>query len=350
MKRALVASLILILASLACNLDFNPPPLSLTQPAAQPSSSPVVLQATPTFTVLPPTAYVPPPTETLAPSPTVPPAQPASTATQPAGPRLSIDQIRNATLTITGSDQNIRTITLKNGKYEEGSDPAQPGYILVQLGDKIAFGDLNGDGLEDAAASMIESFGGTGEYISIVAILNQAGQPNPVATGLIDDRPILIELAIRSGEIFVDAIVHGPNDPMCCAALATTRSYRLLGNQLFISRFTSKTSQGVERIIKIDSPADGTEINGPILITGTVSVSPFENNLTYTVFPLSYPDPSAQAGFTVKGDGLGGPGSFELPLDLTVGGYKGPLRIEISDVSPADGSYLALETLYLTIK
>ena len=166
----------------------------------------------------------------------------------------------------------------------------------------------------------------------------------------IDDRAILQELAIQKGEIFVDAIIHGPNDPMCCAALATTRLYRLLENDLFLTHFTSKTSEGLERIIKIDSPLDGTETSGPFVIKGSVSVSPFENNLTYTVFPLTSHEPSGQAGFTISGDGLGGPGSFELPLDLSIGSYKGPVRIEISDVSPADGSYLAVTTLYLTLK
>ena len=350
MKRALVASLVLILASPACNLVFNPPALSITPMPAQPSSSPVVLLATPTLTIVPPTAYLHPPTETLAPQATTTQTQAPVTATQPTGPSLTVEQIRNATITVTGSDQIMRTITLKDGKFGEGTDPAQPGYILVQLGEKIAFGDLNADGLEDAAVTMTENYGGTGEYVSIVAILNEAGQPNPVATALIDDRPLINELAIQNGEIFVDAKIHGPNDPMCCAAFPTTRFYRLLENALFISRFTSKTSTGLERVIQIDSPADGSQISGPFVIKGSVSVSPFENSLTYTVFPLSSPELSGQAGFTINGDSMGGPGSFELPLDLTIGGFKGPVRIEISDASPADGSYLALDTLYVTLK
>ncbi len=346
MKRALVATLFLALAMLACILDFNPPPLSLTPPAAQPSSPPVVVLATPTLTPIPATAYVPVPTETLVPATQT---MPAATATS-ASPTLTLDQLRNASLTILGSDQILRDITLKDGKYEEGTDPAQPGYVLIHLGQKIAFGDLNGDGLEDAAVTMVENFGGTGEFVSVVAILNQAGQPKPAANALIDDRPILNELAIQNGEIFVDAIVHGPNDPMCCAALPKTGYYRLIENSLILSRLTSKTSEGSERSIQIEAPADGSEISGPFLIKGSVSISPFENNLTYTIFPLDTNEPSGQAGFTINGDGLGGPGTFELPLDLTIGGYKGPVRIEISDVSPADGSYLAIDTLYVLLK
>jgi hypothetical protein len=120
--------------------------------------------------------------------------------------------------------------------------------------------------------------------------------------------------------------------------------------ELVLSSFVTKTIDGAQRLITIDTPANGAEISGPFVIKGGVTISPFENNLVYKVYVPGTADPVAQAGFTVSADGLGGPGTFELPLDFSAESFKGPVRIEISDVSPADGSILALKTLYLTFK
>lgn len=345
MKRFVATLLVLVLASLACSLDFNPPPLSLTPALGLATRTPVMLQPTLTSTPIPPTAtrrVEPVETETQIP-PTVPPTSTTS-------PGLTAELLRNSTLTIMGSDQILRTITLKDGKYQAGTDPAQSGYVSVSLGEKIAFGDLNADGVEDAAIIIGENYGGSGVFISVVAVLNENGQPNAVATAVIDDRAMINDLSIKDGEIFVDATVHDVSDAMCCPSLPSTRNYRLVENELVLSRLTTKTPDGTERVIAVTSPANGTEISGAFVVKGSVTVSPFENTLSYSVFLPGTKDPVAQSGFTISADGLGGPGTFELPLDFTAAGFKGPVRIEISDLSAADGSYLALKTLYLTLK
>jgi hypothetical protein len=165
MKRFIASLLVLVLASLACSLDFNPPPLSLTPAQGAATRTPLMIQPTLTSTLIPPTA-----TETQIP-PTV----------TPATPTLTVEQLRNATLTVMGSDQILRTVTLKDGLYQEGSDPAQLGYVSISLGENFAFGDLNADGMDDAAIIIGENYGGTGVFVSVVAVLNQGGLPNAVA-------------------------------------------------------------------------------------------------------------------------------------------------------------------------
>ena len=340
MKRFVASLLVLLLASLACSLDFNPPPLSLTPSQGRATRTPLMLPPTLTSTPVPPTAT---PQETATET-QVPP-----TGT-PILPVLTVEQLRNSTLTIMGSDQILRTITLQDGKYQEGTDPAQVGYVSISLGEKIGFGDLNADGLEDAAITIAENYGGSGVFVSVVVLLNQGGQPNAVATALIDDRPMINDLSIQNGEVFVDATIHGIKDAMCCPSLPSTRNYRLIENELVLSRYTTKTPDGAERVITITSPANNAEISGAFVIKGSVTISPFENNLVYSVFLPGTKDPVAQAGFMIKADGLGGPGSFELPLDFSAAGFTGPVRIEIADLSPANGSYLALNTLFVTLK
>jgi len=351
--------ILLALVTRACALDFSPPPLQTTPQAVAASQVPFVILATPTLTAIPPTETLPPPTETAAaqpepatqtPTPLEESPTPLVETPTPANPILTVEQLRNATLTIMGSDQILRSITLKDGGYASDPDPAAPGYIEVKLTDQIAFGDLNGDGFLDAAIIIAESFGGTGTFISTVAILNQNGQPEAAATALIEDRAIINEIAVRDGGIFVDAIIHGPNDPLCCAAMPSKRFYRLNGNDLTLTQLSSTTPTGQERIIQIDSPANETEISSPFLIQGSVSVSPFENTLVYYVYAKDNPTPLAQAGFTISGDGLGGPGSFELPIDPARYNWNGPVRIVIADSSAADGSLLALSSIFVNFK
>ena len=334
MKRLIGILLVLVLATLACS--FNPTLVQSDFPTPPVTNTPVLIQPTLAVNLVTPSAL---------PETTVP--QPQAPATVP---NLTVEQLRNATLSITGSDQIIRSMEFKDGKYELGSDPAQSGYISVTMGEKIGFGDLIADGAQDAVISIGENYGGTGVFVSVVAVLNNNGQPNPVATAVIEDRAMINQLGIVNGEILVDATTHGPNDPMCCPSLPSTRAYRLIENTLVLSRLSTKTPDGAERVIKIESPADGAEVNGPFVIKGSVSISPFENSLVYKVFQQDFNEPLDMAGFTIHADGIGGPGTFELALDFSQKGFKGPLRIEISDSSPADGSTLALATIYVMAK
>ena len=47
-----------------------------------------------------------------------------------------------------------------------------------------------------------------------------------VTSTIVDDRPQLNALSIANNEIFLDAVIHGIDEPMCCPTLRTTRHYR----------------------------------------------------------------------------------------------------------------------------
>jgi hypothetical protein len=328
-RRFLSAFLVLALASVACSVSLD---LTGTPAPAQPATD------TPASV----------PTDEAAPTP-----EPVATDIPPTPvPALAIEQLRNAEVKIAGiaDAESMRTIQLTDGRFESGSDPAVEGYVNVAMGAQVAFGDLNGDDIPDAAIIIGENYGGTGNFVSVVAMLNQGGQPVFAGSALIDDRPIINSVAIQNGEILVDSMIHGPNDPGCCPAQPVNQSYRLWDGRLVLSHFISETPSGVERIINIESPLDGAEVSGAFTVTGSFTISPFENNLSYSVFLEGTPDPIAQAGLMVNALEMGGPGTFELPLDFSAAGTTGNIRIEISDLSAADGSYLALDTLFITVK
>ena len=96
----------------------------------------------------------------------------------------------------------------------------------------MAYGDLNGDGMEDAAVLLAESSGGSGTFISVAAVVNQDGQPVNAGTAPVGDRPQLKSLAIQNGQIVMEIVTQGPDDPMCCPTLKVRKTYSLQDGRL----------------------------------------------------------------------------------------------------------------------
>jgi hypothetical protein len=141
--------LVLVLAILACNIQTAPP-----------TSTPVVI-----------------PDTTASPEPTSTPVTPSVIPDTPVGPTavpgsLTPDMLRNGTYHTPFYD---RIVTLVNGSYSEGSGS---NIFSVQMLDIYAFGDLDGDGKDDAAILLAENGGGSGTFVSLIAILDQGGTPH----------------------------------------------------------------------------------------------------------------------------------------------------------------------------
>jgi hypothetical protein len=258
-----------------------------------------------------------------------------------------MEQLRNARYPLVFQDSQP-VVQLTEGRYETG-DSSSSGRMLITLADPIAFGDLDGDGAVDAAVLLAENYGGTGVFVSVIAVLNRDGQPVPAAAGRIDDRPMLNDLQIRNGQIFLEAVVHGPGDPSCCAARPIQEVLQYWGGKLVITGLSMRTPDGRERVIAIDSPAGGSAVSWPLTVAGHCTIAPFENNLVYSVYDLDN-NRLALGPLTVNAAGVGGPGTFSLALDLHNTDLTGPIRIQVEDSSAADGSMLALASVILNIK
>jgi hypothetical protein len=287
--------------------------------------SPPLLETPPSLPTTEPPVY----TEPATPAPTVPP--------------MTLDMLKNATYMLPFYG---RTVTLTNGAYQEGSGAE---IFSVSITGAIAFGDLNGDGLEDAAAILVENGGGTGQFESVVVMINQGGVLAQAGVAQLGDRVQINSLAIQAGRVLLDMLVQGPNDAMCCPTQPLTQAYQHLANGLFLMHATSKTLSGAERTITITSPANNAEVTTPVTVTGSVSMTPFENTLIYRIYKVANEEIIANP-LMVEAAEMGGPGTFTLDLDLTKAGVTGPIRLEILDISMADGSTLALDAIILVLK
>jgi hypothetical protein len=270
-------------------------------------------------------------------------ANPATSTTVPAEAK----EIRNAEYQL-GATDTLQVVQLTDGKFEQGT-PGATDFISVSVTDFIAVGDLDADGVDEAAALVSENYGGTGIFVFLAVYSNVDGTWTFQTSNMVDDRPQLGALSIANNEIFLDAVIHGLDDPMCCPTLRTTRHYRFVDNLLDMIDYTTFTPDGKPRTIMIESPADGSEVFTSVPIKGNVAIAPFENNLVYRIYDVSGIELSAGA-ITVSAPDLGAPGTFEtvIPLGNILSGAI--IRLEVQDVSAADDSLLAMDSVELVVK
>lgn len=110
-------------------------------------------------------------------------------------------------------------VTLKDG---ESSEPP----VETNLTDKIAYGDVNADGKNDAVALIVQSGGGSGEFIYVAAYVSGNVAYKGSNAIFIGDRvsPQSIDIN-QDGSIRVTYLDRGPNEPMSAEPTILTTKY-----------------------------------------------------------------------------------------------------------------------------
>jgi len=247
-----------------------------------------------------------------------------------------------------GIPDSLQIVQLQNGKFEQGTSGAED-YISVAITNFVTAGDLDGDGVDELAALISENYGGTGVFVFLAIYKDVSGTPTFLTSAIVDDRPQLTALSVDNGEVFLDATIHAMDEPMCCPTLRTSRHYRLINEQLDMTDYTTFTPDGRPRTITIESPASGTEIFSSVQVKGSVAIAPFENNLTYSLKDGAGVELSRGAVPVTAAD-LGAPGTFDEQISIgnIISGTV--VTIEIQDISAADGSLLAMDSVELVVK
>jgi len=124
-------------------------------------------------------------------------------------------------------------VSLSNGEYYEPIEGSSA-QISLQLSNHFAFGDLDGDGLEEAAVVLVSNTGGSGVFYDLGIVKIQDGELINLALISLGDRVLLNNLEIEAGEVVVTMIIAGPNDAMCCPSTPVTQRFRLVGNDLIM--------------------------------------------------------------------------------------------------------------------
>jgi hypothetical protein len=203
----------------------------------------------------------------------------------------------------------------------------------------------------DAAIILIENYGGSGMFEYLVPVFNNGGSFSPSSGYLLGDRVVVNSINIEGGSILLDMIVHNPNDPLCCPSQAMSQAFKFyLGAGLIQVHVSSGTPADGLRDIVIDTPGEGDEVTKQIQLTGNVSISPFENTLLVRIVDANniaiYEGP-----IMVSAVDLGAPGSFDVLVDISSSSASsGMIRIEVLDISMADGSTMAMDSVDVKLK
>jgi heat shock protein HslJ len=179
---------------------------------------------------------------------------PAAGATPTEAGRIPVEALMNATY----SGIYEEPITLADGVYEgqpfvEG-DPAHP--MVEYIPGAELYGDLDGDGVDDAVVFLHESSGGSGFFTYVAAQLNRDGKPVDAGAVVIEDRIGVKSAAIKDGQIALEIITQGPGDVACCSTHKAHKTYALRERRL-----AETTPKGGDLVRVSEADLDGTRWN-----------------------------------------------------------------------------------------
>lgn len=125
------------------------------------------------------------------------------------------------------TDGETSTVTVKDGN-REGSDDNFPNYFEAGAD---AYGDLDGDGSEEAAVSSLCNTGGTGQFSEGYVYTLKNSKPFLLAHFEGGDRGFggLQTVRIKDGFLFVE---RNDGEANCCAEYSLTTKYRWNGEKL----------------------------------------------------------------------------------------------------------------------
>ena len=198
--------------------------LTAVTACAAPSPTPTPV---PTATLRPTETPLPQPTTTPTP---VPSPTAVSEATPTPVPPLTWETLKNTAYPNEWPSDGVAHLV--DGVYREKYMPDSATEMVISLADMHTFGDLNGDGVDDVVVIVVSYPGGSGTFFDLAAVLNQDGTPNPVAYAFLGDRVIIRSLTIEAGQIGIEFVTQGPDDPFCCPNMDRRQVYALQDDSL----------------------------------------------------------------------------------------------------------------------
>lgn len=246
-------------------------------------------------------------------------------------------------------DQNIyapsigQPVSLKDGDFVFTNGMRV--YFLPQA----AFGDLNNDQMADAVVLLAEKNVLHEVLVSLIVLIQENGEFNQKADLLIGKDAEIYSITIDHAEITLNALLRNTGEDMDLPERNVWQTYQYWGETLVLTKVSSSINQGTLRTIEISSPVDGDQVGASVFLKGGMPVSPFENNLRFTVFDMEG-QLLTQSGFMVDAEEMGTPAVFSNKVDLPPLPSGTRVRLELADLSMADGSLIAMDSVWVTIK
>ena len=122
-------------------------------------------------------------------------------------------------------------IRARGGKFEKKTGEYEGIYFSVE---KVVYGDLDGDGRDEAAVFTLCNTGGTGQFTESTVFTMRGGRAVPLVSTGIGDRADggVHDVRIAGGRLVEERYGHGPNSGACCPEFIETTNYGLRGRRL----------------------------------------------------------------------------------------------------------------------
>ncbi|HUX36060.1 MAG TPA: Gmad2 immunoglobulin-like domain-containing protein [Candidatus Paceibacterota bacterium] len=146
---------------------------------------------------------------------------------------------------------------LQNGKFEKEAAPGSASKETVSVFGAPIYGDLNGDGIKDAAVMLQRDSGGSGTFYYAAAAINDNGTYKGTNAVFLGDRIAPQNMEIRNGVLIVNYADRAANEPMTARPSFGKSEYLEVENNIL-----------AEAPIFIESPVDGAAVSSTISISG----------------------------------------------------------------------------------
>ena len=246
-------------------------------------------------------------------------------------------------------DQNIYAPSIGQPVSLKDGDFVFTNGMRVYLLPQAAFGDLNNDQMADAVVLLAEKNVLHEVLVSLIVLIQENGEFNQKADLLIGKDAEIFSITIDHAEITLNALLRNTGEDMDLPERNVWQTYQYRGENLVLTKVSSSINQGTLRTIEISSPVDGDQVGASVFLKGGMPVSPFENNLRFTVFDMEG-QLLTQSGFMVDAEEMGTPAVFSNKVDLPPLPSGTRVRLELADLSMADGSLIAMDSVWVTIK
>lgn len=182
---------------------------------------------------------------------------------EPAGQPSTADPF-NASYIIEGKE-----VQLRNGRAEEQSVPGSAATFMTFVFGEPVYGDVDGDGDEDAALVLVQDPGGSGTFYYGAVAINEGGSFRGLNALLLGDR-----IAPQTHEIQGDMFVYNyadrnPEDPMTESPSVGVSKYTLAENGILKEVSILTDFQRNNLLIRVVEPSPGAVVSSPVKVRGT---------------------------------------------------------------------------------
>jgi hypothetical protein len=142
--------------------------------------------------------------------------------------KLTVSTLANMTYRLA-EGKSVTSITLVDSKGQTNEEDGGEQFWLDE--EHVVFGDLDGDGVDDAIVVLVSSGGGSGIFYQLVAVKQRNGIVETPAVKSLGDRITINRINITNRIVAVDMITHGPDDPSCCPTERQVLKLKVQGSE-----------------------------------------------------------------------------------------------------------------------